>query len=133
MSKYALVELGIVKEIVETDLDVREIFHPDILLIPVTEAPEVGSSASESGGNWSFMPPQPQVLSLAEIVAQNERTREYLLETATLAIAPLQDAVDLDDASDIDLASLKKWKQYRVSVSRIDLTKETPGWPDPPH
>lgn len=61
--------------------------------------------------------------------------RDELLSNAALRIAPLQDAVDLGDATDADMASLKAWKQYRVAVNRV---REQPGfpasidWPEPP-
>lgn len=54
---------------------------------------------------------------------------------ADSAIAPLQDAVDIDDATDAELLSLKAWKKYRVALSRLP---EQPGyptdidWPAPP-
>lgn len=58
--------------------------------------------------------------------------RDRLLGTATLRIAPLQDAVDLDDATAAEVALLKKWKQFRVAVNRVDLTEENPAWPEQP-
>lgn len=69
---------------------------------------------------------QPSALTLA----QEERDR--LLDLAALRIAPLQDAVDLDDASAADIALLKRWKQYRVNIHRLDLTAESIAWPEPP-
>lgn len=53
-------------------------------------------------------------------------TRDELIREAATRIAPLQDAVDLGDATAADEASLKKWKQYRVAVNRID---QQPGFP----
>lgn len=50
-------------------------------------------------------------------------------------IIPLQDAVDLDDASDEDLRMLKLWKAYRVALSRIPQQTEYPNnivWPIQP-
>ncbi len=41
-------------------------------------------------------------------------------------IAPLQDAIDLDDATPEDVINLKKWKTYRVALSR---TTSQPGYP----
>jgi len=61
--------------------------------------------------------------------------RDDLLSVAALRIAPLQDAVDLDAATDADTTNLKLWKQYRVAVNRVS---EQPGfpatidWPAPP-
>lgn len=67
-----------------------------------------------------------------EIKTINTNTRDALLAAATLAIAPLQDAVDLDEATDADTALLKQWKQYRVAVNRVDLTQASPAWPAAP-
>lgn len=63
------------------------------------------------------------------IVANNTAMRNTLLSVATLATDPLQDAVDLDDATEADIALLKKWKQYRVAVNRADLTFTNVIWP----
>lgn len=50
-----------------------------------------------------------------------------LRAVADYAIAPLQDAVDVDEATDADLAALKSWKKYRVALSRVI---EQPQFPD---
>jgi hypothetical protein len=39
--------------------------------------------------------------------------------TADAAIAPLQDAVDIDDATAAETALLKAWKKYRVALNRL--------------
>lgn len=54
---------------------------------------------------------------------------------ADVAIAPLQDAVDIEEATDAETALLKEWKRYRVALNRLT---EQPGypvsidWPAPP-
>lgn len=61
--------------------------------------------------------------------------RDQLLSEATARISPLQDAVDLGEATAAEEASLKKWKQYRVAVNRIDQQKGFPAsieWPPMP-
>ena len=58
--------------------------------------------------------------------------RDLLLKAADLAVAPLQDAVDLQIATTADQALLTKWKQYRVAVNRIDLALVNAVWPSPP-
>ncbi|MBB2297621.1 tail fiber assembly protein, partial [Escherichia sp. 93.1462] len=45
-------------------------------------------------------------------------------------IAPLQDAVDLDMATDDETKLLLKWKKYRVLLMRVDI-KNT-EWPKKP-
>lgn len=52
---------------------------------------------------------------LAWVIAQIAAYRG----TADAAIAPLQDAVDLEDATDAELVMLKEWKRYRVALSRL--------------
>lgn len=79
-----------------------------------------------------FSEPVPYVPTAAEVVQQNTIVRDILLTRAGLAIAPLQDAVDIDDATPADVAALKAWKQYRVAVNRADLTAITPAWPNLP-
>lgn len=45
---------------------------------------------------------------------------------ADKAIAPLQDAVDIDDATAADVLLLTAWKKYRVALNRLP---EQPGYP----
>ncbi|MDG9885389.1 tail fiber assembly protein [Pseudomonas sp. GD04058] len=60
---------------------------------------------------------------LAAIVADSASRRA----AADSAIAPLQDAVDLDEATEAEAALLKEWKRYRVALNRLP---EQPGYPD---
>lgn len=45
---------------------------------------------------------------------------------ADAAIAPLQDAVDIDEATEAEAALLKEWKRYRVALNRLP---DQPGYP----
>lgn len=58
--------------------------------------------------------------------AQVLAKRDQLLREAATRISPLQDAVELGEATATEEASLKKWKQYRVAVNRVD---QQPGFP----
>ncbi len=51
-----------------------------------------------------------------------ELKKTQLIDEATSAITPLQDAVDLGMATDEETASLHAWKKYRVLLNRIDTT-----------
>ncbi len=67
-------------------------------------------------------------------IANNVATKASLIAQATVAIAPLQDAVDLDEATDAETASLKAWKQYRVALNRVDSnTSDDIAWPSLPN
>lgn len=68
--------------------------------------------------------PEPGPID-ALAVAQAEAARRRA--DADSAIAPLQDAVDLDDATEGEAALLKQWKRYRVALNRLP---EQPGYPD---
>lgn len=63
-------------------------------------------------------------------VAAAEQKKAFLLAEANIAIAPLQDAFDLDMATDAEKALLLAWKKYRVLLMRVDTAK--PVWPTPP-
>jgi len=74
--------------------------------------------------------PAPTAEQLA-VMAASEKAK--LLALATIAIDPLQDAADLEIATDKEAASLKAWKTYRVMVNRIDTSKAPNiDWPKAP-
>ncbi|WP_208951211.1 tail fiber assembly protein [Rahnella sp. ChDrAdgB13] len=76
-------------------------------------------------------PPAP---TQEELIAQATTQRDSLMAIATSAIAPLQDAVDIDEATDEEIALLKAWKKYRVALSRLDLsTAPDIEWPTQPN
>jgi Mg2+/Co2+ transporter CorC len=60
--------------------------------------------------------------NLAEVIAESAKRRAV----ADASIAPLQDAVDIDDATVTEIALLKAWKKYRVALSRLP---ERAGYP----
>lgn len=54
---------------------------------------------------------------------------------ADFTIAPLQDAVDLGEATEKEVASLRSWKQYRVLLNRVSGQAGYPktiNWPGVP-
>lgn len=66
-------------------------------------------------------------------VAEASSNKASLMSTATAAIAPLQDAVDLSIATDDEKTQLTAWKQYRVSLNRVDTaTAPDITWPSAP-
>lgn len=70
-----------------------------------------------------------------ELTASANLERDSRLAEAAIRIAPLQDAVDLDEATDQEVADLKLWKQYRVLVNRVNAQPGFPSdisWPKRP-
>lgn len=72
-------------------------------------------------------------VSKEQLIAEAEQQKQSLLAEANNAIAPLQDAVDLDMATDEEKAQLTAWKKYRVLLNRVD-TSLAPNidWPEKP-
>ena len=59
--------------------------------------------------------------------------KQILMDEASLKISILQDAVDLDMATDAEAAALPLWKTYRVLLNRVDTsTAPDINWPEMP-
>jgi hypothetical protein len=58
----------------------------------------------------------------ASQVATASKIKAQLMDVATKQIDPLQDAVDLDMATDDEKARLTAWKKYRVLLNRVDAS-----------
>lgn len=70
-----------------------------------------------------------------QVLATANAQRDALLAVAGLRIAPLQDAVDLESATEDEKENLKLWKQYRVDINRVPDQPKYPNtitWPTPP-
>jgi len=71
----------------------------------------------------------------SELLARTQTEIARLRRNADDTIAPLQDAVDLDEATDAEVALLKEWKRYRVALNRLPDQEGYPtdiDWPAPP-
>ena len=90
---------------------------------------KVRAAGSDGLPVWVDTPAQTKEQLLA--IAKSELASR--MAEATAAIAPLQDAVDIDEATDEELANLKAWKKYRVALSRLDLSSAPDiNWPVSP-
>lgn len=104
---------------VAKDGEPADLLHSITLHVSVEEAPVP-------------LPPEPVPVDPLQ-QAQEEVARLRMI--ADTAIAPLQDAVDLEEATEAEVALLKDWKRYRVALNRLP---EQPGyptaidWPAPP-
>lgn len=68
---------------------------------------------------------------LATVVSEQAQRRAV----ADAAIAPLQDAVELGEATEAEAALLIAWKRYRMALSRLPDQEGYPNdiaWPAPP-
>lgn len=68
-----------------------------------------------------------------EIISQAEDKRSRLRAEADTAIQPLQDASDLEIATDDEASQLIAWKKYRVMLMRVSTGDvENIIWPKKP-
>ena len=94
---------------------------PDVYDRVLTEI-EGGAVVTEYVEPEAPKPEAPKPDPLAEAVAEYTRLRGI----ADFLMAPLQDAVDVGEATEQDLFAMKAWKKYRVSLSRVP---EQEGYP----
>lgn len=76
-------------------------------------------------------PEVPKADPLAEAVSEYNRLRGV----TDFVIAPLQDAVDVGEATETEFAALNAWKKYRVALSRVPDQQGYPlsiDWPAAP-
>lgn len=82
------------------------------------------------------LPPQEELPpSAIDSVEAVQAQVAHLRAEADYAIAPLQDAVDIEEATEVELATLKAWKKYRVALSRVHEQEGYPltiDWPAAP-
>ncbi|RRZ90938.1 tail fiber assembly protein [Erwinia sp. 198] len=87
-------------------------------------------TADNDGNPILIDPPGP---TTGQLIALAEEQRGNLLAEATIAIAPLQDAVELDEATDEEKVQLAAWKKYRILLNRLNVnTAPDIIWPEKP-
>ncbi len=63
-------------------------------------------------------------------IREAEETKNNLMQVASEHIAPLQDAADLEIATEEEISLLEAWKKYRVLLNRVDTsTSQDIEWP----
>ena len=83
---------------------------------------------AEPDGTWIFDGSKiyPDAVAIAT------RTKLNLLSNANQKISPLQDLLDIEEASDSDKAKLTEWKKYRALLNKIDVAVQDITWPEIP-
>lgn len=140
MNDYALVKDGKVINTIywggpgengETDMDFGE--GVTALLIP--EGESVGIGYSYDGSAFNAPPPTQAEIdaALQAATVANQQQKEALMNEASQRISILQDAVDLEIATEEEANALPLWKKYRVLLSRVDANKsDNVSWPEKP-
>ena len=80
-------------------------------------------------GEWIFDAGKI-IAAPVDYTEETQRQKMALMSQANNVIATLQDAVDLDIATEKEAKILREWKKYRVLLNRVNTTR--PEWPEPP-
>ncbi|HDR2560019.1 TPA: tail fiber assembly protein [Enterobacter ludwigii] len=76
---------------------------------------------------------EPAPFTSEQIATFTETKKIELMGVANSRIQPLQDAVELGEATETEAARLIAWKKYRVLLNRVDTSLGTePDWPELP-
>lgn len=132
MSRYALIVDGLVNNLFETDGDITQMFHPDMVWVNIDPWPacDTGWIAEKIDNVWSF---RPWTISPEEILRINTLDQTYKLNVAK---GPMSEALlgaklcYYDTSGTTQLA--KQWQEYHADVLAVDLTVENPVWPTVP-
>ncbi|NEG58181.1 tail fiber assembly protein [Pantoea agglomerans] len=97
-------------------------------------APENVPDNFDDMGNWVFDGAGiiKRGYTTKELVTIAQVKKNRLMTAATSVISLLQDAADLEIATEDEVARLKAWKTYRVLLNRVDVTAGEINWPDEP-
>lgn len=88
-----------------------------------------GDFVKWNGNEWVYDAEAEKNMQVTQAIQQ----KENLILLSTSKIAPLQDAVDLEIATDDESKSLVEWRKYRVLLNRVDPQKAPDiEWPAQP-
>lgn len=139
MNGYALVNNGLVVNTVLWDgvqeVDFESMYGKGVIAIEIKDGEVVSPGYSYKDGVYT-----PPPLTDEQIAQQKQKAmdgnisyKNSLMSEASQRISVLQDAVDLEMATDEEKAALPLWKKYRVLLSRVDSnTSDTVSWPEKP-
>ena len=132
MGNYALIKDGRVVNTIAWDGETEVGFGDGVTAVMFQDGVGIEEGYSYNNGEFTAPPlTDEQKASEADFARTNNiQTRRSLIESASSAISILQDAVDLDVATEEEKNSLLLWKKYRMTLFRIDAnTADTVSWP----
>ena len=121
------------KEIIHFSYDASTIFPVNqiVVEIPPENVPDEFTSAGEKALGGAFLFDGGEIITApVDYEEEAQRKKLELLNQANNVIATLQDAVDLDMATDEEAEGLTQWRKYRVLLNRVDVI--APVWPEVP-
>lgn len=132
--KYAIIKDGVVTNMIVWD-GVSEYDYgasDGVLALKLNDDEQVGPGYLYDGKIFTAPPPTEEEEQADEQskLNQNKAIKASLFSEATNIISTLQDAVDLEMATDEESTQLPLWKKYRVLINRVDAeTSAEITWP----
>jgi len=105
--------------------------QPVYLDIPGVQPADMGLTDKEPIGLVKWLDGD-WVTDVDKLTLSVKAKRNGLLAVASMQMAPLSDAVDLNIATSDEVSALSQWRQYRVDLSRIETQTGFPAdvaWP----
>ncbi|WP_086110890.1 tail fiber assembly protein, partial [Xenorhabdus vietnamensis] len=96
-------------------IEVSDAVYQEFRTPPEGKQRITGADGLPAWGN--IPPPTPEMLQ-----RRAESRKQYLMNEARDKIAPLNDAVDLNIATNAEKSALTEWRKYRVLLSRVDCS-----------
>lgn len=134
MAGYALVKDGKVINLILWDGSEME-FEDGVSAVEIEGSDNVSIGFTYAKGKFTAPPLTEEQLKQQkqEAITVNQINKNQLMNEATQLIAVLQDAVELEMATEKETADLTLWKKYRVLLSRVDIENGTEiNWPPRP-
>lgn len=129
MRMYARLEDQRVAEIISLSIEPEKLYHPSLIWMDISVMDQQ-PNVNDIWRDGVFSAPITEAEETMFIASSRLSTE---MDLARRMIAPLQDAVDIGIATNIEIARLDGWKRYRVALSRIDLSKTSDiEWPIQP-
>lgn len=97
----------------------------------------VESTVAEAGIGWFYIdgvfsaPPLVDPAP-ADTLAANLAHQDFLLGQASQAMMPVLVSLQLGNATEAETAIAKSWQAYCRVLRTVDLTVQSPNWPDIP-
>ena len=138
MKTYARVYNAAVAEVFETDRDMAELFHPEMVWVDISNElplPEYGWTAEMNENGWRFDAPKAPPMTETELKVAAQAKRDALLTIANEATAGMADAYIADLLDEADVAIFKSYALYKLALGKIDKQSGYPStivWPVPP-
>ncbi|MEN4604063.1 tail fiber assembly protein [Pantoea agglomerans] len=134
MAGYALVKEGKVVNLILWDGAEME-FEDGVSAVKIEGSDNVSIGFAYAKGKFTAPPLTEEQIEKQrqEEMAVNQINKNQLMSEATQQIAVLQDAVDLEMATEEETTDLPLWKKYRVLLSRVDIENaKAITWPQKP-